>query len=584
MSAGETTIKRALEPKYEIKELIATGGMGDVYLGVHGALDRRVAIKIIHHELKKDEQFRKRFHREAKLSASLDHPVIVDVYDFGSKDDFDYLIMQYVEGSTLQEKLEKEGKLGLREGLRLMMVLADALSYAHQKNVIHRDIKPSNIMVDNDGHVVLTDFGISKGLGDADVTDVTAPNTVLGSPKYMSPEQIKGVDVDSRSDLYSLGVVSYEMITGKHPFGGKDTTALFYCHVHEVPERPEACAPEIPGQLCNIIMKLLDKVPEGRYQNADQLLQDLKRCDTELFAASRMDVDATLADASSVAGGMETLMANRPSETRIQDATHGSISERPAAKKEPFWKARRGYKYAALGLLAGIVVVFILVTLIRRPSKESAVSEEKAEGTSIALKQEKGQELPHGATVTEAGSGSMADSGEESEEALTSGKSFDEIVKSVLALGQEREAGYVHLWTDKRRFNVGDLVSYHFRSDKDCYVVLLNVTAGGELIQIFPNKFTVTQFVQAGKDYTIPGGQADFALRITGPLGKEEIVALAAKAPFDLLPATYEGQSFFQVSKDDQAILERIRENIQSLREVDVAQKRISYSIVEKGG
>lgn len=273
MDDSRVLIKKALGDKYEIRELIQSGGMGKIFLGIHKALGRKVAIKIIHQELVKTGDFKIRFNREAKLAASLDHPGIISIYDFGSNDDFDYIIMPFIDGETLRERIKRQGPFGVSEAVGLIIKIAEALHYAHQHNVYHRDIKPANIMFDGRDKVIIADFGISKQVSDG---DLTAPDTVLGSPRYMSPEQIKGEPVDARSDLYSLGLVFYEMIAGRHPFHDKDTTSIYYAQAHEIPARPEAAVPDIPKPVGNIIMRLLEKKPENRYAGGEELIGDLR--------------------------------------------------------------------------------------------------------------------------------------------------------------------------------------------------------------------------------------------------------------------------------------------------------------------
>ena len=284
MSETEDKIRSALGNKYEIRELIAEGGMGQIYLGIHQSLGKKVAIKIIHQELTKDKKLRERFRREAKSAAKLHHPGIIDIYDFGSKDGFDFLIMPYIEGITLKEKLLKEGKTELKECLRLMIAVADALAYAHENEVIHRDIKPANIMIDRQHNVIITDFGISKDLGSSD-SALTAVGMMVGSPRYMSPEQIKSSPSDRRSDIYSLGIVFYEMVTGRHPFEGKDMFAFYHAHVSEIPSRP----PGVPEPVVDIIMKMVEKAPENRFQDSRQLLKSLIRSRSDILRESESD-------------------------------------------------------------------------------------------------------------------------------------------------------------------------------------------------------------------------------------------------------------------------------------------------------
>jgi serine/threonine protein kinase len=602
MSEIETKIKSTLENKYEIKSLIAKGGMGEVYLGIHRALDKRVAIKIIHQELSKNEEIKKRFYREAKLAAGLDHPGIIDIYDFGGKDDFNYIIMPYIEGSTLKEKLDKEGKLGLRECLRLMIAIADALSYAHSKNVIHRDIKPANIMIDNKGNIILTDFGISKDLGDV---DLTLPDSVLGSPKYMSPEQIKGLKVDTRSDLYALGLIFYEMITGKHPFEGKDTTSLYYSHVHETPRRLEDFAPDVPNRIGDIILKLLEKSPEKRYQSGDQLVKDLEGCSSSFSDGSRLDVDATMADIKALPDEEQTRIASGESEAHLiegasQALLQGRGPESMVREKKSSLQERKGLKWVVPLSALALIGVIAIVWIMRPSSATKTVPEQKTATTETSLgHKEKVIPVSEGQANVQEPLPAVTSGKSEPEivatlrprpdealpprpvESLRAKPSFDSIVKEVLALGQEREAAFLKLWVNKPEFRIGDSISYKFQSQQDCYVVVFVITPGGELIQLFPNRFSLTQFIEAKKNYSIPGGEIDIALEVTGPPGNEVLVALASEAPFNPLFASYESQPFFVLDKDNQALLEKIGENVQAMERLNLAQRRLSYAIIE---
>lgn len=266
-------LRSALSDKYEIVELIAAGGMGEIYLGIHRVLGKKRAIKIIHQAVDKDQDIRQRFLQEARLAARIDHPGIIQIMDFGSHEAFDYLIMPYIEGTTLAEEMAK-GPVDPERALSMMIAMADALSHAHRQNIIHRDIKPSNFMLDKEGRIILTDFGISKSTGDP---NLTATNMILGSPRFMSPEQISGKTVDKRSDLYSLGMIFYQMLTGRYPFDTEEITALAYKQVNEVPPPPSRMNPGVPEALSAVIVRLLEKKPENRFPDGESLLAELSR-------------------------------------------------------------------------------------------------------------------------------------------------------------------------------------------------------------------------------------------------------------------------------------------------------------------
>lgn len=266
-------LRSALSDKYEIVELIAAGGMGEIYLGIHRVLGKKRAIKIIHQAVGKDQDIRQRFLQEARLASSIDHPGIIQIMDFGSHEAFDYLIMPYIEGTTLAEEMAK-GPLDPERALSMMTAMADALAHAHRQNIIHRDIKPSNFMLDRQGRIILTDFGISKSMGDP---NLTATNMILGSPRFMSPEQISGKTVDKRSDLYSLGMIFYQMLTGRYPFDAEEMTTLAYKQVNEVPPPPARMNPQVPESLSAVIARLLEKKPENRFPDGESLLAELSR-------------------------------------------------------------------------------------------------------------------------------------------------------------------------------------------------------------------------------------------------------------------------------------------------------------------
>jgi serine/threonine protein kinase len=272
------TLKTVLSNKYDSIKLVARGGMGEIYSATHRILGKKVAIKVINQQMHKDKEVCLRFLQEAKLAASLDHPGIIQVMDYGSHDSFDYLVMPYVGGETLQEKLLRES-FTVESALNVMIPIIEAISYAHRKNIIHRDIKPSNFLISDEGRIILTDFGISKNLrGEA----LTQMNQILGTPKFMSPEQITGKTLDRRSDLYSLGIIFYRLLTGLYPFTSEDPASLTYMHVHNIPKHPTEINLNIPAELGSMILKLLEKNPNNRYRDGESLLTDLMLFKTDI--------------------------------------------------------------------------------------------------------------------------------------------------------------------------------------------------------------------------------------------------------------------------------------------------------------
>ena len=264
-------IGRLLDNRYEILEVIGTGGMAVVYKARCHRLNRLVAIKILKDDLGGDEEFRRRFHAESQAVAMLSHPNIVSVYDVSSSDEADYIVMELIDGISLKQYMEKKGVLNWKETLHFAIQIAKAVDHAHSRGIIHRDIKPHNVMVLKNGSVKVADFGIARVMSQSN----TLTKEALGSVHYISPEQAKGGNVDNRSDLYSLGVVMYEMMTGRPPYDGETPVSVAIQHINGKPLMPSVLNPNIPGGLEQIIMKSMDQDPDKRYMSAQTLLYDM---------------------------------------------------------------------------------------------------------------------------------------------------------------------------------------------------------------------------------------------------------------------------------------------------------------------
>ncbi len=264
-------IGRLLDNRYEILEVIGTGGMAVVYKARCHRLNRLVAIKILKAEYTQDEEFRRRFHAESQAVAMLSHPNIVSVYDVSTTDEADYIVMELIDGITLKQYMERKGTLNWKETLHFAIQIAKALDHAHSRGIIHRDIKPHNVMVLKNGSVKVTDFGIARVMSESN----TLTKEALGSVHYISPEQAKGGRVDNRSDLYSLGVVMYEMATGCPPYDGETPVAVAIQHINGKATLPSMLNPNIPGGLEQIIVRSMAHDPADRYPSAGALLTDL---------------------------------------------------------------------------------------------------------------------------------------------------------------------------------------------------------------------------------------------------------------------------------------------------------------------
>lgn len=265
-------IGRLLDGRYEILEEIGRGGMAVVYRARCHRLNRYVAVKILKEELSRDEDFRRRFHAESQAVAMLSHPNIVAVYDVNHSNDADYIVMELIDGLTLKQYMQQRGALSWREALHFSTQIAKALEHAHSRGIVHRDIKPHNIMILKDGSVKVADFGIAR----LNSSQNTLTREALGSVHYISPEQAKGAQVDARSDLYSLGVVMYEMLTGKPPYDGESPVAIAIQHINSTPTPPRQHNPNIPLGLQQITLHAMCSDLTARYASATAMIEDLE--------------------------------------------------------------------------------------------------------------------------------------------------------------------------------------------------------------------------------------------------------------------------------------------------------------------
>lgn len=261
-----------LSDRYEILSKVGAGGMSDVYKAKDHILSRFVAIKVLKQEFSEDSSFVTKFRAEAQSAAGLEHPNIVNIYDVGSENGLYYIVMEYVEGITLKTYIEKKGQLSFKESASIAIQVARGIEAAHNKNIIHRDIKPQNIIISTDGKVKVTDFGIAKA-----TSSNTISSDVMGSVHYASPEQARNGFVDGRSDIYSLGIVMFEMVTGRVPFDGDTTVAVALQHLQEEIARPSIYAPDLPISFEKIILKCTQKTPDRRYQTIEEFLTDIRR-------------------------------------------------------------------------------------------------------------------------------------------------------------------------------------------------------------------------------------------------------------------------------------------------------------------
>jgi eukaryotic-like serine/threonine-protein kinase len=273
MATTDTRINRIFDTRYVIKRKLGSGGMADVYLAEDQELGRRVALKLLDDRHASDEQFVERFRREAQSAAGLNHPSIVSIFDRGQAEGTYYIAMEYLDGRTLKELLIRNGPTPPAIAIDYARQILGALAFAHRHGIVHRDIKPHNIIVRPDGRLKVTDFGIAR----SGTSQMTEAGSIVGTAQYLSPEQARGAPVDPRSDLYSLGIVLYEMLTGKVPFTGDTPVEIAMKHLSQVPEPPSALRPEIPRDLDAVVMRALAKDPDQRYGTAEEMDADLAR-------------------------------------------------------------------------------------------------------------------------------------------------------------------------------------------------------------------------------------------------------------------------------------------------------------------
>jgi eukaryotic-like serine/threonine-protein kinase len=276
-------VGEVLAGRYELEELVGTGGMSSVFRAHDSLLDRKVALKILHQQYSGDDEYVERFRREARAVATLSHPNIVTVIDRGEHEGRQFIVFEYVEGENLKRLIERRGPAPVATALELGMQIARALSFAHQQGLVHRDVKPQNVLLNGDGRAKVTDFGIARSL---DVKHgMTQTGTVLGTSDYIAPEQAQGQQVDEHTDVYSLGVVLYELLTSEVPFPGENFVAVAMRHINEPPPSIRDKRPDVPPRVESAVERAMAKRPEDRFATMTELCEELEACFAELQSA-----------------------------------------------------------------------------------------------------------------------------------------------------------------------------------------------------------------------------------------------------------------------------------------------------------
>src|SRR3954465_846720 len=275
-------VGEVLADRYELEELVGTGGMSSVFRAHDRLLDRKVALKVLHQQYTEDAEYVERFRREARAVAALSHPNIVTVIDRGEHEDRQFIVFEYVEGENLKRLIERRGPAPVSTALELGMQIARGLSFAHQQGLVHRDVKPQNVLLNGDGQAKVTDFGIARSL---DVQHgMTQTGTVLGTSDYIAPEQAQGQRVDEHTDVYSLGVVLYEMLTNEVPFPGENFVAVAMRHINEEPPSIRDKRPDVSPRVEAAIQRAMAKDPADRFQTMAEFCQELEACLAEVQA------------------------------------------------------------------------------------------------------------------------------------------------------------------------------------------------------------------------------------------------------------------------------------------------------------
>ncbi|TAA70436.1 Stk1 family PASTA domain-containing Ser/Thr kinase [Planococcus salinarum] len=410
-------IGRNINGRYKILELIGGGGMSNVYLAHDMILDRDIAIKLLRYDFSNEEELRRRFQREALSTTSLAHPNIVNIFDVGEDGSIPYLVMEYVEGKTLKEYIIEHSPIAPERAVKIMKQLASALAHAHHNQIVHRDIKPQNILMDEEGNVKISDFGIAMALS---ATSYTQTNSVLGTVHYLSPEQARGGNATKKSDIYSLGIVMYELLTGRLPFSGESAVSIALKHLQTETPSLREIVPTIPQSLENVVLKATAKNAQHRYQSADEMNEDLstvllpERLNEPKFMAP-IDEGATRAmpaikDSSQFVNADET----------ITNGSSKKLNSKPA-KQAPQKKEKKKGPWI-VGLMLLLVITGLSVALafpdlfgpqqaavpdVTGMERDEAIEELRAAGFAIGEERERhSEDIEEGSvirTIPEAG-------------------------------------------------------------------------------------------------------------------------------------------------------------------------------------
>ena len=422
-----------INDRYEIIKTIGEGGMANVYLAEDTILERKVAIKVLRGDLSNDEKFIRRFKREALSVSNLSHPNIVEVYDVGEEDGNYYIVMEYIEGKTLKQLLQKRGALTLTEVIDIMSQLTDGLAHAHEAYIIHRDIKPQNIMIEDNGRIKITDFGIAMALNS---TQLTQTNSVMGSVHYLPPEQANGKGSTVKSDIYSLGILMYELLTGSVPFKGDTAVEIALKHMKEKMPSVRKQNPTIPQSVENIILKATAKNPKNRYDSVREMYNDLQTAlerDNEkrlVYEYPENDLEETKVIAPILKEPKKPVVDKPLEKEENMDNDDSILNEKDEKNKLPIILAG-----VLLVILIALALVYLLISNhdvkeVKVPdvaglTLEKAIKEVEKRGLKYTTKDEENADIEEGVVIrTEPKAGSTKTKGSTITIVESSGKEY----------------------------------------------------------------------------------------------------------------------------------------------------------------
>ncbi len=497
-------IGKRISGRYKIKDMIGGGGMANVYLAHDMILDRDVAVKMLRLDFANDDEFIRRFHREAQSATSLAHPNIVSIYDVGEEDGLYYIVMEYVDGQTLKQYIQQHAPVPVEEALDIMQQLTSAISHAHHNHIVHRDIKPHNILIDSSGTVKITDFGIAMALS---ATSITQTNSVLGSVHYLSPEQARGGMANKKSDIYSIGIVMFELLTGRLPFSGESAVSIALKHLQSETPSLKRWNPQIPQSVENVVLKATAKDPFHRYDTVDEMEEDLR---TALDANRLNEGKFAIPEDDEATKAIPIITNDRPyhnlDETIVRKDDAGSQEQTPKAKPEKKKKKKWPIILTVLFLLiltAGIVMVTMGPDLFGPKEKEvpdvSGMEVEDAVAKLMSagfvtgdINEISDEDVEEGNVIrTNPKAGKMIKEGNEIDLYISTGK-------ETVELSDYRDRNYDDVYSLLEGKGFKDIVKNEEHDDSEAGTILEQNPPGGE--SVIPEETTLEFKVSKGPE------------------------------------------------------------------------------------